>query len=263
MIRALFTAASGMEAQQLMVDVISNNIANVNTIGYKTGRAEFEDLLYQQLRSPGAPSEVGTQEVTSGIQVGLGVKPVAVQKLFTQGDFINTGNQLDLVIEGDGFFQLSRPDGTIAYTKAGTFSLDQNGNIVNPDGYPLEPPVTIPTEATTITVAFNGDIDILVAGQPTPVLAGSITLARFIDPAGLQAIGKNLFLQSNSSGEPVLGAPDALGFGAIEQGFLENSNVNIVTELANLITAQRAFDMNSKAVQASDQMLQTTAAMKA
>ena len=263
MIRALFTAASGMEAQQLMVDVISNNIANVNTIGYKAGRAEFEDLLYQQVRSPGAPSEVGTMVLPAGLQVGLGVRPVAVQKLFTQGDFINTGNQLDLTIEGDGFFQLLRPDGTIAYTKAGTFSLNQNGNIVNPDGYSLEPEITIPTDATTITVAFNGEVNILVAGQPTPILTGSITLARFINPAGLQAIGKNLFLQSNSSGEPILGTPDALGFGAIEQGFLENSNVNIVQELANLITAQRAFDMNSKAVQASDQMLQTTAAMKA
>jgi flagellar basal-body rod protein FlgG len=262
MIRALFTAASGMEAQQLMVDVISNNIANVNTIGYKAGRAEFQDLLYQQLRSPGAPSETGMQ-VPSGIQVGLGVKPVAVQKLFSQGDFINTGNPLDLVIEGDGFFQLSRPDGTTAYTKAGTFSLDKNGNIVDPDGYPLEPPITIPTDATTITVAFNGDVNILVAGTTAPSLVGSITLARFINPAGLQSIGKNLFLATDASGDPITGAPDALGFGAISQGFLENSNVNIVTELANLITAQRAFDMNSKAVQASDQMLQTTAAMKA
>jgi len=262
MIRALFTAASGMQAQQLMVDVISNNIANVNTIGYKAGRAEFQDLLYQQLRSPGAPSETGMQ-VPSGIQVGLGVKPVAVQKLFNQGDFINTGNPLDLVIEGDGFFQLSRPDGTTAYTKAGTFSLDKNGTIVNPDGYPIEPPITIPTDATTITVAFNGDINILVAGQTAPSLVGSITLARFINPTGLQSIGKNLFLASDASGDPITGAPDSQGFGDISQGFLENSNVNIVSELANLITAQRAFDMNSKAVQASDQMLQTTAAMKA
>jgi len=262
MIRSLFTAASGMQAQQLMVDTISNNIANVNTVGYKAGRAEFQDLLYQQLRAPGAPSETGMQ-VPSGIQVGLGVKPVAIQKLFNQGDFINTGNPLDLVIEGDGFFQLSRPDGTTAYTKAGTFSLDKNGNIVNPDGYPLEPPITIPTDATTITVAFNGDINILVAGQTAPSLVGSITLARFINPTGLQSIGKNLFLATDASGEPITGAPDALGFGDISQGFLENSNVNIVEELANLITAQRAFDMNSKAVQASDQMLQTTAAMKA
>src|SRR5208283_5626558 len=181
MIRSLFTAASGMQAQQLMVDVISNNIANVNTIGYKAGRAEFQDLLYQQLRSPGAPSETGMQ-VPSGIQVGLGVKPVAVQKLFTQGDFINTGNSLDLVIEGDGFFQLSRPDGTIAYTKAGSFSLDNTGRIVDPDGYPLEPPITIPTTATQITVAFNGDVNILVAGSTTPVLVGAIQLDKFITP---------------------------------------------------------------------------------
>jgi len=262
MFRSLFTAATGMQAQQLMVDVISNNLANVNTTGFKASRAEFQDLLYQQDRAPGPESEIG-QYVPSGIQIGLGVKPVAIQKLFTQGDFINTGNQLDLVIQGDGFFQLSRPDGTIAYTKAGDFSLDQNGRIVDPDGYPLEPPITIPTTATQITVAFNGDVNILVAGSTTPVLVGAIQLAKFINPGGLQAIGKNLFLATQSSGDPQLGAPDALGFGDIAQGFLENSNVNIVEELANLITAQRAFDMNSKAVQTCDQMLQTTAAMKA
>jgi len=261
MFRSLFTAATGMEAQQLMVDVISNNIANVNTTGFKASRVQFQDLLYQQDRSPGAPSETGMQ-VPSGIQVGLGVKPVAVQKLFTQGDFINTGNSLDLVIQGDGFFQLSRPDGTTAYTKAGAFSLDKDGRIVNPDGYPLEPPITIPTTATQITVAFNGDINVLTPGTTAPTLVGSIQLAKFINPAGLQAIGKNLFLATDSSGDPITGAPDSLGFGDIAQGFLENSNVNIVQELANLITAQRAFDMNSKAVQTSDQMLQTTAAMK-
>ena len=261
MIRSLFTAASGMAAQQMMVDVISNNIANVNTIGYKAGRAGFQDMLYQQLRSPGAPSETGMQ-VPSGIQVGLGVKPVAVQKLFTQGDFINTGNPLDLVVEGDGFFQVSRPDGTTAYTKAGTFSLDKNGTIVNPDGYPLEPPITIPTDATTITVALNGDVNIMTAGQTTPSLVGSITLARFSNPSGLQSVGKNLFITSDASGDAITGTPDAQGFGDINQGFLENSNVNIVEELANLITAQRAFDMNSKAVQASDQMLQGISAMK-
>ncbi len=261
MIRSLFTAATGMEAQQLNVDVISNNIANVNTTGYKAGRAEFEDLLYQQLRAPGAPSETGMQ-VPSGIQVGLGVKPVAVQKLFTQGDFINTGNDLDLVIEGDGFFQLQRPDGTTAYTKAGNFSLDKDGNIVNPDGYLLSPGVQIPTTATKVTVTYDGIVNILSAGQTQPAQAGQITLARFINPGGLQAIGKNLFLATDSSGDPITGTPDAEGFGDISQGFLENSNVNVVQELANLITAQRAFDMNSKAVQASDQMLQTTAAMK-
>ncbi|MGD0281735.1 MAG: flagellar basal-body rod protein FlgG [Dissulfurispiraceae bacterium] len=262
MFRSLFTAATGMEAQQLMVDVISNNIANVNTTGFKASRANFQDLLYQQDRSPGAPSETGNQ-VPSGVQIGLGVKPVAVQKLFTQGDFINTGNSLDLVIQGDGFFQLSRPDGTIAYTKAGDFSLDKDGRIVDPDGYPLEPPITIPSTATQITVAFNGDVNILTAGTTTPTLVGSIQLAKFINEPGLQAIGKNLFLATDSSGDPITGAPDALGFGDIAQGFLENSNVNIVQELANLITAQRAFDMNSKAVQTSDQMLQTTEAMKA
>jgi flagellar basal-body rod protein FlgG len=262
MVRSLFTAATGMQAQQLMVDVISNNIANVNTTGYKSGRAQFQDLLYQTLRAPGTPSEEGIQ-VPSGIQVGLGVKAVAVQKLFTQGDFVNTGNDLDLVIEGDGFFQLTRPDGSTAYTKAGAFSLDKDGRIVNPDGYPLEPTVTIPTDATKVTVSLDGNVNILVSGSATPSQVGSITLARFINPTGLQAIGKNLFLASDASGDAITGAPDSSGFGDISQGFLENSNVNIVGELANLITAQRAFDMNSKAVQASDQMLQTTSAMKA
>ncbi len=261
MIRSLFTAATGMEAQQMNVDVISNNIANVNTTGYKASRAEFQDLLYQTLRAPGAPSETGMQ-VPSGIQIGLGVKPVAVQKLFTQGDFINTGNDLDFVIEGDGFFQVSRPDGTTAYTKAGNFSLDKDGNLVNPDGYLLYPGVQIPTTATKVTVTFDGIVNILTAGQTAPVQTGQITLARFINPGGLQAIGKNLFLATDSSGDPITGTPDSEGFGDISQGFLENSNVNVVEELANLITAQRAFDMNSKAVQASDQMLQTTASMK-
>ncbi|MBF0558736.1 MAG: flagellar basal-body rod protein FlgG [Nitrospirae bacterium] len=262
MFRSLFTAATGMQAQQLMVDVISNNIANVNTTGFKASRAQFQDLLYQQDRSPGAPSETGMQ-VPAGIQVGLGVRPAAVQKLFTQGDFINTGNSLDLVIQGDGFFQMSRPDGTIAYTKAGAFSLDKDGRIVNPDGYPIEPPINIPTTATSVTVAFNGDVNVLTSGQTAPTLVGSIQLARFINPSGLQAIGKNLFLATDASGDPITGAPDSQGFGDIAQGYLENSNVNIVQELANLITAQRAFDLNSKAVQASDQMLQTTSAMKA
>src|SRR5271169_1433244 len=254
MIRSLFTAATGMQAQQLNVDVISNNIANVNTTGYKAQRAEFQDLLYQTLRAPGAPSETGMQ-VPSGIQVGLGVKPVSVARIFTQGDFINTGNDLDLTIEGDGFFQVSRPDGTTAYTKAGNFSLDKDGNVVTPDGYLLSPGVQIPTTATKVTVTFDGIVNILSAGQTQPAQTGQITLARFINPGGLQAIGKNLFLATDSSGDPITGAPDAEGFGDISQGFLENSNVNIVSELANLITAQRAFDMNSKAIQASDQML--------
>ena len=261
MIRSLFTAATGMQAQQLNVDVISNNIANVNTVGYKRGRADFQDLLYQTLKAPGMPSAEGTQ-IPSGIQVGLGVKPVAVQKLFTQGDFSTTNNDLDLVIEGDGFFQLTMPDGTTTYTRAGAFKLDKDGRIVNSDGLPLEPGISIPSDTTKVTVGTDGRVTVLQAGNTTPVEIGTIEIARFINPAGLPALGKNLFQATDSSGDPITGTPGSEGRGTINQGFLEMSNVNVVEELANLITAQRAFDLNSKAVQASDEMLQTTSSLK-
>jgi flagellar basal-body rod protein FlgG len=261
MIRSLFTAATGMHAQQMNVDVISHNLANVNTVGFKRGRADFQDLLYQTIKAPGAPSGEGIQ-TPSGIQIGLGVKPVAVQKLFTQGDFINTGNELDMVIEGQGFFQVTRPDGTTAYTRSGAFKLDSTGRIVNSDGYPLEPAITIPADTTQITIGFDGRVTVLQAGGTTPVEIGTIEIARFINPAGLQAIGKNLFLSTDASGDPIVGQPGTEGRGLINQKFLEMSNVNVVEELANLILAQRAFELNTKAVQASDEMLQTSAGMK-
>lgn len=261
MIRSLFTAATGMQAQQINVDVISNNIANVNTVGFKRSRADFQDLLYQTLKAPGVPSAEGIQ-VPSGIQVGLGVKPVAVQKLFTQGDFTATSNDLDLVIEGDGFFQVTRPDGTIAYTRSGAFKLDKDGRIVNSDGLPLEPAMTIPADTTKITIGFDGRVTVLQSGNITPTEIGTIEIARFVNPSGLQALGKNMFMNTDASGEAVIGTPGSEGRGAINQGFLEMSNVNIVEELANLIIAQRAFDLNSKAVQASDEMLQTSGALK-
>ncbi|HAK89951.1 MAG: flagellar basal-body rod protein FlgG [Nitrospirae bacterium GWC2_46_6] len=261
MIRSLFTAATGMQAQSLSVDVISNNLANVNTVGFKRSRADFQDLLYQTLRDPGAPSAEGVQ-IPSGIQVGLGVKPVAVQKIFSQGDFISTGNQLDLVIEGDGFFQITQPDGTIAYTRAGAFKLDKDGRIVNSDGYPLEPAISIPTDAISITVGSDGKVTVLQAASTTPTEIGTIETARFINPAGLRSIGKNLFTVTDSSGEATTGTPGTEGRGTINQGFLENSNVNVVEELAGLIIAQRAFDLNSRAVQASDEMLQTVSALR-
>ncbi|MFO0752702.1 MAG: flagellar basal-body rod protein FlgG [Thermodesulfovibrionales bacterium] len=261
MIRSLFTAAAGMQAQQLNVDVIANNLANVNTTGYKRGRADFQDLLYQTLRNPGSPSAEGSQ-IPSGIQVGLGVKPVAVQKLFTQGDFTNTNNSLDLVIEGDGFFQVTRPDGTIAYTRSGAFKTDSDGRVVTSDGYPLEPSITIPADATQITVGSDGRVTVMQSGNTTPVEVGTIEIARFVNPAGLMSTGKNLYAQTNSSGQPITGTPGTEGRGTLNQGFLEMSNVNVVEELANLIVAQRAFEMNSKAVQASDDMLQTTSSLK-
>ncbi len=261
MIRSLFTAATGMQAQQMNVDVISNNIANVNTVGFKRSRADFQDLMYQTLRAPGVPSAEGIQ-VPSGIQIGLGVKPVAVQKLFTQGDFSVTNNDLDLVIEGDGFFQLAKPDGTLVYTRAGAFKLDKDGRVVNSDGLPMEPAIQIPANATKITVGTDGQVAVLQPGTTAPSNVGQIQVARFVNNSGLQALGKNLFLPTDASGDAAMDNPGVDGRGTTNQGFLEMSNVNVVEELANLITAQRAFDLNSKAVQASDEMLQTTSALK-
>lgn len=261
MIRSLFTAATGMQAQQTNVDVIAHNVANVNTVGFKRSRADFQDLLYQNISMPGAPSGEGVQSPT-GIQVGLGVKTVAVQKLFTQGDFINTGNNLDLVIEGDGFFQVTMPDGNTAYTRAGAFKMDKDGRVVTSDGYPLADNVTIDPAATQITIAADGSVSQVVGNSPTPQALSPIQVAKFINPGGLLALGKNLFLATDASGEATVGTAGIDGRGTINQGFLENSNVNIVEEMANLIIAQRAFDVNSKTVQASDEMLQTASNLK-
>lgn len=255
MIRSLFTAGTGMEAQRLNIDVIANNLANVNTNGYKRARADFQDLIYQDLRTPGAPSAEGTQ-IPSGIQVGLGVRPVAVQKIFQQGDFAYTGNSLDLVVEGDGFFQVTKPDGEVAYTRAGAFKLDSEGRIVTSDGYPLEPAVTIPANALSITIGSDGKVTVLQAGNSTPTEIGQIQLARFTNPGGLKALGRNLFLPSDSSGEPITGNPGTEGMGTIGQGFIELSNVNVVEEMVNMIVSQRAYEISAKAVQASDEMLQ-------
>ena len=261
MLRSLFIAATGMEAQKLNIDVIANNLANVNTVGFKKSRADFQELIYQDIKTPGAVSAEGA-EIPSGIQVGLGVKPVAVQKLFLQGDFVHTGNNLDLVIEGDGFFQVTMPDGTIAYTRSGAFKLDSEGRIVNSDGYPLEPSITIPANTTSITASSDGKITVLQAGTTAPTEIGQIELARFINPGGLKPMGKNLFTTSGSSGDPVTGNPSADGLGTIEQGYVEMSNVNVVEEMVNMIVSQRAYEVNSKAVQASDEMLQTANNLK-
>ncbi|MGB9716291.1 MAG: flagellar basal-body rod protein FlgG [Thermodesulfovibrionales bacterium] len=255
MLRSLFIAATGMEAQKLNIDVIANNLANVNTVGFKKSRADFQELFYQDLKTPGATSAEGS-EIPSGIQIGLGVRPVAVQKIFLQGDFANTGNSLDLVIEGDGFFQIMMPDGTLAYSRSGAFKLDSEGRIVNSDGYPLEPSITIPTDTINITVGSDGKITVLQAGSATPSEIGQIELARFINPGGLKSIGRNLFTPTASSGDPLLGTPGSEGFGTINQGFVELSNVNIVEEMVNMIISQRAYEVNSKAIQTSDEMLQ-------
>lgn len=256
MIRSLYTAATGMEAQKLNIDVVANNLANVNTTGFKRSRADFQDLLYQDVVVAGTSAAEGLQ-IPSGIQVGLGVRPVAVQKIFTQGDFAATGNPLDLVIEGDGFFQITKPDNERAYTRAGAFKLDSTGRIVTSDGYLLEPSIAIPTNATTITVGTDGKITVTQQGSNAPTEVGQITLARFSNRAGLKAIGKNLFTPTDSSGEATTGNPGIDSMGTIGQGFLELSNVNVVEEMVNMIASQRAYEINSKAVQASDEMLQT------
>jgi flagellar basal-body rod protein FlgG len=261
MLRSLFIAATGMEAQKLNIDVISNNLANVNTTGFKKSRADFQDLLYQTERTPGAESAEGMQ-VPSGIQVGMGVKPVAVQKIFLQGDFVSTGNKLDMVVEGDGFFQISMPDGTTAYTRAGAFKLDSEGRIVTSDGYPMEPAITIPTNTTDIAIGADGKISVTQSGSTTPTQIGQIEVSKFINPGGLSALGKNLFQNTASSGEPTTGNPGTNGLGTISQGFVEMSNVNVVEEMVNMIVSQRAYEINSKAVQASDDMLQVANNMK-
>ncbi|RMG67002.1 MAG: flagellar basal-body rod protein FlgG [Nitrospirae bacterium] len=256
MIRSLFIAATGMAAQTLNIDVVANNLANSNTAGYKRSRADFEEIMYQDVITPGAISAEGTT-MPSGIQVGLGVKPVAVQKIFEEGQLVNTGNPLDLAIEGDGFFQIIKPDGEVAYTRAGTFKLDSEGRIVNSEGYALEPEITIPSDATQITVGSDGKVSVIQAGNPTPTEVGQIEIVKFPNPGGLKSIGKNLFIETPSSGAPITGTPGQDGLGSIQQGFVELSNVNIVEEMIQMIISQRAYEMNSKAIQASDEMLQT------
>lgn len=252
--RALFIAATGMEAQRINIDVISNNLANVNTTGYKKSRADFQELMYQTIKPVGAVSAEGT-EVPTGIQIGLGVKPAAVQKIFQQGDFVSTGNNLDMVIEGKGFFQITTPDGEIAYTRSGSFKLDSEGNIVTSDGYAMEPAITIPSNALEITLGSDGTVSVLQAGNTTPVEVGQIEIAQFINPGGLNAIGKNLFLPSGSSGEATTGNPGSEGLGTLNQGFIELSNVNVVEEMVNMIVSQRAYELNSKVIQSTDEML--------
>jgi flagellar basal-body rod protein FlgG len=255
MIRALWTSASGMHAQQLNIDVIANNLANVNTTGFKRSRADFQDLLYQTLRVAGGPTSAGTL-VPTGMELGHGTRAVAIQKLFLQGDYQQTQNELDLAIEGSGFLQVIQPDGQVAYSRAGALKLDNEGRIVTSDGLRLEPELIIPPEATKVSIAADGTVSVLVPGNAAPVEIGTITLARFVNPAGLSSIGKNLYLQTAASGEATEGRPGEEGFGTLAQGFLEMSNVNVVEEMVNMIAGQRAYEINSKAIQAADDMLQ-------
>ncbi len=255
MIRSLWTSATGMQAQELNIDVISNNLANVNTSGFKKSRAEFQDLLYESIRPAGAASSQDTI-VPTGIQLGHGTRPAAVQKMFTQGDFQNTKNELDWAIEGDGFFQIELPNGDTSYSRSGEFKLDADGRIVNPDGFPLLPQLSIPTDTVSISVGMDGTVSVVQAGDPTPVEIGSIQLARFVNPAGLRSLGKNLYVPTEASGTEITGTPGQTGLGTIAQGFLEMSNVSVVDEMVNMITAQRAYETNSKVIQTADDMLQ-------
>jgi flagellar basal-body rod protein FlgG len=255
MIRSLWTAKSGLEAQQLNVDVISNNLANVSTNGFKRARPIFEDLLYQTLRQPGAQSSQLTQ-LPTGLQVGLGAAPVATVRIFTNGNLQQTGNNLDLAINGRGFFQILLPDGTTGYTRDGAFQLDNQGQVVTALGFPIQPGITIPPDALSITVGVDGTVSVTQPGSPSPTQVGTIQLADFINPAGLQSRGDNLFLETAASGPPIVNQPGTNGLGVLNQGYVETSNVSVTEELVNLITAQRAFEINSRAVQTSDQMLQ-------
>jgi len=257
MLPALFTAATGMRAQQTNIDVIANNLANVNTTGFKRGRADFQDLLYQTLRQAGAPSSNQT-ETPTGIQVGLGSRTAAVHRLFLQGDMQNTENQLDLAIDGGGFFQILRPNGEIAYTRAGALKLDSQGRIVTSDGFPLEPEIVIPTDALSISVGTDGIVSVLQPGNVNSQQIGQIRLVNFANPAGLSGLGRSLFQPTTASGDPIEGVPGEQGLGTLQQGFLEISNVSVVEEMVQLITGQRAYEINSKAVQAADEMLQDT-----
>jgi len=255
MIRSLWTAKSGLEAQQLNVDVISNNLANVSTNGFKRARPIFEDLLYQTLRQPGAQSTQLTM-LPTGLQVGLGVAPVATVRIFTNGNLQQTGNSLDLAVSGRGFFQILLPDGTTGYTRDGAFQLDNQGQMVTALGYQLQPAITIPPDALTVTVGADGTVSVTQPASPSPTQVGTLQLADFINPAGLQSRGDNLFLETAASGPPNVNQPGTNGLGTLNQGFVETSNVSVTEELVNLITAQRAFEINSRSVQTSDQMLQ-------
>lgn len=254
--RALWTAASGMQAQQKNIDVVANNLANVNTTGFKKSRADFQDLVYQDLKSSGSPSTSST-EVPTGIQIGLGTRLAAVSKLFSTGDLTQSGNELDMAIEGDGFFQIQQTDGTTAYSRAGAFKKDSQGRVVTSDGYPLLPEIVIPSNATKINIGNDGTVSVTQSGQTTTTTVGSIQLSLFSNPSGLSSLGKNLYQQTDSSGSPTTGTPGQNGLGTISQGYLEMSNVSVAEEMVNMIVGQRAYEINSKAVQTADEMLQT------
>ncbi len=255
MIRALYTAASGMDAQQTNIDNVAHNLANVNTTGFKKARVEFEDMVYQQVKVPGTPNTTST-EIPIGLELGLGTRAVATARDFATGNLQTTNGPLDLAIEGAGFFQITMPDGSIAYTRAGAFHLNQDGQVVTAEGYALQPNIQIPKDATSISISKEGVVSVAIAGQQAPQQIGTIDLATFQNPAGLEALGSNFYKVTTASGEPVQATPGQEGLGTIAQGFLEQSNVSIVEEMINMILGQRAYEANSRVVKTADEMLQ-------
>jgi len=250
MLRAFSTAATGMTAQQMVVDTISNNLANMNTVGYKKSQVDFQDLMYVRMQEPSAT-------VPTGFEVGSGVRPASTLKVYTQGEMENTGRSLDVAIQGDGFFQVTGPGGKVFYTRDGSFRPDEKGTLVTSAGYPLSPAITIPADARSITIASDGTVSVYSGSNATPTNVGTISVVRFANSAGLTSEGSNLLSETVSSGSPQTGTPGENGFGSIQQGLLERSNVQMVTELVNLITAQRAYEINSRAIRAGDEMLTT------
>lgn len=255
MYSAMWVAKTGLDAQHQRLAVISNNLANVSTNGFKRGRAVFEDLMYQNVRQVGAQSSQDTQ-LPSGLSLGTGVRMVATEKIHTQGGFAQTGNSLDVAIQGRGFFQILAPDGSLAYSRNGAFQVDSQGQVVTSQGYLVQPTIAVPSDATSLTIGLDGTVSALAAGSATPTQIGSIQMADFVNPTGLQPVGENLFRETAASGSPQIGTPNSNGLGSVMQGNLETSNVNVVEELVDMIEAQRAYELNSKAISTADQMLQ-------
>lgn len=255
MIRSLWISKTGLDAQQTQMDVISNNLANVSTSGFKRSRAVFEDLLYQTVRQPGAQSSQQTQ-LPTGLQIGTGVRPVATERIFTQGNLQQTGNDKDVAIEGAGFFEVLMPDGTAAYTRDGSFHLDSQGQLVTSSGFVVQPAITVPANGSNLTIGRDGTVTVMQPGQIGPTQIGTLQLVTFVNPAGLESKGENLYVETASSGNPTTNTPGSNGAGQLSQRYVETSNVNVVEELVNMIQTQRAYEINSKSVQTSDQMLQ-------
>lgn len=261
MMRSLWTGASGMTAQQMNMDVISNNLANINTTGFKKSRVDFQDMLYETLCPAGAPVAQGAP-IPTGIQVGLGTLPVATQRMYVQGSLQETGNPYDLAIEGDGFYQILLPDGSTGYSRDGSFKVSGDGRLVTSDGYILQPEITIPADAIEVNIAPNGTVSVILAGEMEPSEIGKIELARFLNPAGLSCMGRNILKETAASGAPVVGEAGLEGLGEIRQGHIEASNVNVISEMVKMIVAQRAYEINSKSIVTSDTMLGIASALK-